>query len=68
VDEGVLSPRFPVVHNQLLCLADVEGEVVFQKLKHNSCGLNAVTTQNKTINTSPMMVFHKIFQLLCILR
>jgi hypothetical protein len=24
----VLSPPVPVVHNQLLCLADVEGEVV----------------------------------------
>ena len=24
---GVLTPLFPVVHDQLLCLADVEGEV-----------------------------------------
>ena len=28
VDGGVLGPPFPVVHDQLLCLADVEGEVV----------------------------------------
>ena len=28
VDEVVLSPPFPVIHDQLLCLADVEGEVV----------------------------------------
>jgi hypothetical protein len=28
VNERVLGPPFPVVHNQLLCLADVEGEVV----------------------------------------
>ena len=27
VDGRVLAPLFPVVHNQLLCLADVEGEV-----------------------------------------
>ena len=30
VDGGVLSPPFPVVHNQLLCLADAEGKVVVQ--------------------------------------
>ena len=29
VDVGVLAPPFPVVHDQLLCLADIEGEVVF---------------------------------------
>ena len=28
VNGGMLSPPFPVVHDQLLCLADVEGEVV----------------------------------------
>jgi hypothetical protein len=28
VDGGVLCLSFPVVHDQLLCLADVEGEVV----------------------------------------
>ena len=30
VDEngGVLGPLFPVVHNHLLCLDDVDGEVV----------------------------------------
>ena len=28
VNEGVLGPPFPVVHDQLLCLGDVEGEVV----------------------------------------
>ena len=27
VNEGVLGPLFPVVLDQLLCLADVEGEV-----------------------------------------
>ena len=29
---GMLSPPFPVVHDQLLCLADVEGEVVARSL------------------------------------
>jgi hypothetical protein len=28
VDGGVLGPLFPVIHDQLLCHADVEGEVV----------------------------------------
>ena len=28
VDGGVLGSPFPVVHDQVLCLADVEGEVV----------------------------------------
>ena len=28
VNGGLLGPLFPEVHNQLLCLADVEGEVV----------------------------------------
>ena len=28
VNGGVLGPLFPIVHDQLLCLADVEGEVV----------------------------------------
>ena len=27
MNRGVLGPLFPVVHNQLLCFADVEGEV-----------------------------------------
>ena len=27
VERGVLVSSFPVVHDQLLCLADVEGEV-----------------------------------------
>ena len=27
-NEGMLSPPFPVVHNHLLCLDHVEGEVV----------------------------------------
>ena len=27
VDEGVLDPPFSVVHDQILCLSDVEGEV-----------------------------------------
>jgi hypothetical protein len=29
VNGGVLSPLFPVVHNHLLCLDYIEGEVVF---------------------------------------
>ena len=29
VDGGVLGPSFPVVHNHLLYLAHIEGEVVF---------------------------------------
>ena len=28
VNGSVLGPSFPVVHVQLLCLADIEGEVV----------------------------------------
>ena len=28
VNGGVLAPPFPVVHDQLVCLAHVEGEVV----------------------------------------
>ena len=28
VDGGVLGPLFTAVHNHLLCLADVEGEIV----------------------------------------
>ena len=32
VNWGVLGPLFPIVHDQLLCLADVEGEVVFLAL------------------------------------
>ena len=28
VDGGVLGPPFPVVHDQLFCLADDEGKVV----------------------------------------
>ena len=28
VNGGVLGPLFPVVHDQLLCLSDVEGEAV----------------------------------------
>ncbi|CDR01098.1 unnamed protein product, partial [Oncorhynchus mykiss] len=29
VNGGLVGPPFPIVHNQLLCLAHVEGEVVF---------------------------------------
>ena len=29
VNGGVLGPPFPVAHDQLLCLAHIEGEVVF---------------------------------------
>ena len=29
----MLGPSFPVVHNQLLCLADVKGEVVVLALR-----------------------------------
>ena len=32
VDGGVLGPPFPVVHDQLLCLAEVKGEVDFTTL------------------------------------
>ena len=28
MDGGMLGPPFPVLHDQLLCLANVEGEVV----------------------------------------
>ena len=28
LDGGMLSPLFPVVHDQLICLAEAEGEVV----------------------------------------
>ena len=33
----MLSPAFPVVHYQLLCLADVEGEVVVTDLLNIVC-------------------------------
>ena len=36
VNGGVLGPQFPVVHYQLLCLADVEGEVVVLA-QHQCC-------------------------------
>jgi hypothetical protein len=32
VNGGVLGPPFPVVHDQLLYLADIEGEVVVLSL------------------------------------
>jgi hypothetical protein len=37
VDAGVLAASFPVVHDQLLCLADFEGEIVIYLVIKGSC-------------------------------
>uniref|UniRef100_A0A674E5Y6 Glycoprotein-N-acetylgalactosamine 3-beta-galactosyltransferase 1 n=1 Tax=Salmo trutta TaxID=8032 RepID=A0A674E5Y6_SALTR len=46
VDGCVLGPLFPVVHDQLLCLADVEGEVVVLAPQYEDRSVAANLSQN----------------------
>ena len=52
VDEngGVLSPLFPVVHNRLLCLDHVEGEVENKCFHLNKVACKLKKYQSMTIN------------------
>jgi hypothetical protein len=45
VDRGVLGPLFPVVYDQLLCLADVEGEVV-ESCRHTAYHSRVISKLN----------------------
>ena len=58
----VLGPPFPVVHNQLLCLADIEGDVVvlaphsqFSNLLHIGCLIVASRPTNVVSSANLMM-------------